>query len=56
MKQLAKKFGVTPSMVSRILSGRRMPSAKLLIIVAHELEITVEELYQALNKKPLTER
>lgn len=48
--QLAEKFHVDSSTMSRILSGRRIPSAELLILIAHELGVSTDDLYRALMK------
>lgn len=48
MHELARKLGVDGSTITRALSGRRMPSAELLIEMSYELGIDIEQLHKTL--------
>lgn len=46
--EFAAAIGADPSTVSRIFSGKRLPSAELLTKIEHELGVTAEKVYRAL--------
>lgn len=50
MHQLARRLGVDGSTVTRALSGRRMPSAELLIEMAYELGVDIDLLHKTLQR------
>lgn len=43
-KELAKKIGVTPGMISKIKRGEREPSTANLVKIADYFGVTVDEL------------
>jgi transcriptional regulator with XRE-family HTH domain len=48
--ELAKKSGVTPAQISRILSGQRGAESKTLYAIATALKIPPEEVFQMAGK------
>lgn len=44
-KHIARKVGIEPNTLSHLLSGRRNPGLPLLILLAHVLETTPDELW-----------
>ena len=41
---LAQKCGVTPSHINQIIKGKTKPSLALLIVIADELDVTIEDI------------
>jgi len=50
--ELARKSGVTPPQISRILSGTRGTEGKTLSALAHALKLPPEEVYRAAGLLP----
>jgi transcriptional regulator with XRE-family HTH domain len=45
VRELARRIGVTPSMVSQLERGKVMPSVTTLAAIARELELSLDELF-----------
>ena len=43
-KDLAAKVGVSPAMMTYIVNGLKTPSVKVLVVIAKELDVTVDSL------------
>lgn len=52
-EEIARRVGVSRSTISRVFSGRRMPSMKLAMSLCHELGIKVDEIYSALESSAM---
>lgn len=49
-RDLAEMTGIRKETISRILSGRRRPSAKTLMLITSALGVSAEEIIQDMNK------
>ena len=52
-RELAHRLGVKPASICRILSGRRAPSAEILVKICHELGVDMEQVYRCFIKSEL---
>ena len=50
--ELAEAIGVTRKTVNSIENGRYVPSTRLALLLARELDATVEELFQLPGRSP----